>query len=35
MDKEAKHKAELRDMVIKMNRLKLMNQEKDKHLREA
>ena len=35
MDKEAKHKAELRDIVNKMNRLKLMNQEKDKHLREA
>jgi len=34
-DKDAKHKAELREIVNKMNRLKLMNQEKDKHLKEA
>ena len=34
-DKDTKHKAEMRDMVNRMNRLKLIAQEKDKHLKEA
>ena len=32
---EAKFKAEMKDMVNKMNKLKLIAKEKDKHLKEA
>ena len=34
-DMEAKFKAEMRDMMNKMNKLKLIAKEKDKHLKEA